>query len=387
MAFASAGARVKAGSLHVSDSAVARVLNELNYLRSNHSDVMEAETDARGAFDSALKNHEKLKVQIDEKKAANDNYQKQVEDLLAQKLSLQANLSAAGEPQKQRKATSWLRIWKSTKNLFFFSLSLQRTLVWSARLDGLLTTHPAISIPQLNPVWRRTGTTAGPTALVATRTWLWLITQMSRCVWLKKQNLNGVNCHPSLFASLEICERHNREHVRWFPWRHVLARPERRSDRGPVGLGQWCHWSGEQVRVLPNYMHRFISCLFFYLFLMGWILLRYWMDGEPNNHGHRGEDCVTTAFSLTFPWKTRNDLNCQTQKKFWICEMAARKAAWNYYFFASETNSNTVDWLGPKTISQLHLTAICLGAAWMWWRCINNQMMISHQFYNKPSDC
>lgn len=124
MAFASAGARVKAGSLHVSDSAVARVLNELNYLRSNHSDVMEAETDARGAFDSALKNHEKLKVQIDEKKAANDNYQKQVEDLLAQKLSLQANLSAAGEPQKQRKATSWLRIWKSTKNLFFFSLSL-----------------------------------------------------------------------------------------------------------------------------------------------------------------------------------------------------------------------------------------------------------------------
>lgn len=103
VAFASAGVRVKAGSLHVSDSAVARVLNELNYLRSNHSDVMEAETDARSTLDSAVKNHQKLKVQIQEKKAANDNYQKQVEDLLMQKLSLQANLSAIGEPQSTQR--------------------------------------------------------------------------------------------------------------------------------------------------------------------------------------------------------------------------------------------------------------------------------------------
>lgn len=105
---ASAGARVKAGSLHVSEPAVARVIDELNYLRSNHSDVMEAETDARSALDSASKNHEKLKGQIEEKKAANKDYQKQVEDLLGQKLSLQANLSAAGEPQStRRKPVHW----------------------------------------------------------------------------------------------------------------------------------------------------------------------------------------------------------------------------------------------------------------------------------------
>lgn len=83
----------------MSDSAVAKVINELSYLRSNHSDVMEAETEAKSALDNALKNHKQLKVQIAEKKTANDNYQKEVEDLLEQKLTLQANLSAAGEPQ------------------------------------------------------------------------------------------------------------------------------------------------------------------------------------------------------------------------------------------------------------------------------------------------
>lgn len=85
----------------MSDSAVARVLNELNYLRSNHSDVIEAETDARSALDSAQKNHQKLKVQIEEKKAANNDYQRQVEDLLVQKLSLQANVSTLGKPQSK----------------------------------------------------------------------------------------------------------------------------------------------------------------------------------------------------------------------------------------------------------------------------------------------
>lgn len=128
IAVASAGARVKAGSLHVSDSAVARVINELTYLRSNHSDVMEAETDARSALDSALMNHGKLKVQIDEKKAANDNYQKQVEDLLGQKLSLQANLSAAGEPQstQMRHVYQGFQNKSTDRHIFCFT---QRTLV------------------------------------------------------------------------------------------------------------------------------------------------------------------------------------------------------------------------------------------------------------------
>lgn len=95
--FTSAGAKVKEVSLHVSHSAVAKVLNELDDLRSNHSDVMEAEAEAKSALDSAIKNHNQLKAQITEKEAANENYQKQVEVLLKEKSALQANLSALGE--------------------------------------------------------------------------------------------------------------------------------------------------------------------------------------------------------------------------------------------------------------------------------------------------
>lgn len=96
----------------MSDSAVARVINELSYLRSNHSDVMEAETEAKSTLDTALKHHEQLKVQIAEKKAANDDYQKQVEALLEQKINLQANISAAGEPQSTQSQPVHFRISK-----------------------------------------------------------------------------------------------------------------------------------------------------------------------------------------------------------------------------------------------------------------------------------
>lgn len=100
--FTSAGARVKEVSLHVSHSAVAKVINELDDLRSNHSDVMEAEAEAKSALDSAIKNHNQIKAQITEKEAANENYQKQVEVLLKEKSTLQANLSALGELHSTR---------------------------------------------------------------------------------------------------------------------------------------------------------------------------------------------------------------------------------------------------------------------------------------------
>lgn len=100
--FTSAGARVKEVSLHVSHSAVAKVINELDDLRSNHSDVMEAEAEAKSALDSAIKNHDQLKAQITEKEATNENYQKQLEVLLKEKSTLQANLSALGELHSTR---------------------------------------------------------------------------------------------------------------------------------------------------------------------------------------------------------------------------------------------------------------------------------------------
>ncbi|KAM7375777.1 hypothetical protein PAMP_005549 [Pampus punctatissimus] len=50
---------------------------------------------------------------------------------------------------------------------------------------------------------------------------------------------------------------------------------------------------------------------------------RYWMDGEPNNGGHAGEDCGAAIPSSFNPWKTRNDDNCQSLLS-WICEIPPR---------------------------------------------------------------
>lgn len=161
---------------------------------------MEAEIEAKSALDNALKNHKQLKVQIAEKKAANDNYQKQVEVLLEQKLTLQANLSAAGEPQNTQGQPVHFRISKGNTDLY--SCFYQMTLAWFVHLGGSLTTHPATSFPSLNPALKRTGQIAGPTVPVATRTWLWSITRRSR--WDLRntyQNLNFpimVNFSPSL---------------------------------------------------------------------------------------------------------------------------------------------------------------------------------------------
>lgn len=48
---------------------------------------------------------------------------------------------------------------------------------------------------------------------------------------------------------------------------------------------------------------------------------RYWMDGEPNNHGLEGEDCVCIIYSSQTPWKTWFDAKCNDHKLHWICEM------------------------------------------------------------------
>jgi len=51
---------------------------------------------------------------------------------------------------------------------------------------------------------------------------------------------------------------------------------------------------------------------------------RYWMDGEPNNHGAHGEDCGVVVYSSDNPWKTRFDGGCHKFKIHWICETPSR---------------------------------------------------------------
>ncbi|XP_044231950.1 CD209 antigen-like protein B [Thunnus albacares] len=87
-------AKVKEASLQVPHSAATELINELNYLSSNHSNVIEAEEEAKKALEAAIKNHEQLKLQIEQQKTINDGYQRQMEALRTEKTNLQTNISA-----------------------------------------------------------------------------------------------------------------------------------------------------------------------------------------------------------------------------------------------------------------------------------------------------
>lgn len=91
------GAKVKEGSLHISNPAVTQLFSELDYLRSNHSDVIEAEEEAKKALESAINNHKEVKVKIEQLKTVNDGYQKQMQALQVEKANLKSNVSALGE--------------------------------------------------------------------------------------------------------------------------------------------------------------------------------------------------------------------------------------------------------------------------------------------------
>uniref|UniRef100_A0AAZ1WZB6 C-type lectin domain-containing protein n=1 Tax=Oreochromis aureus TaxID=47969 RepID=A0AAZ1WZB6_OREAU len=64
------GAKVNEGSLHISNPAVTQLFSELDYLRSNHSDV-----------------------KIEQLKTVNDGYQKQMQALQMEKANLKSNIS------------------------------------------------------------------------------------------------------------------------------------------------------------------------------------------------------------------------------------------------------------------------------------------------------
>lgn len=61
--------------------------------------MLEAEEEAKNAFDSVLKNHTELKLEIEKKKEINDNFQRQLDVLQEERKNLQANVSALGETE------------------------------------------------------------------------------------------------------------------------------------------------------------------------------------------------------------------------------------------------------------------------------------------------
>ncbi|XP_067336355.1 C-type lectin domain family 4 member E-like [Channa argus] len=240
-------ARVKDGSLHISHSTVTQLINELDYLRSNHSDVIEAEEEAKKALERALKHHQQLKEQIVQQKIISDGYMKQIETLRTEKISLQSNISAL-EGTCGRCLPGW-SLHNSSCYFFSYVESSTEKKNWpDSRAD--------------------------------------CITRGSDLVVIDNQE-------EQTFVSDSI---ENMVSGRRF-WENGFW----------IGLtdteteGTWI-WINNVTEVEQ----------------------RYWIDGEPNDVGHRGEDCGLVVHSTENPWKTRYDANCDDTKRHWICEVTSK---------------------------------------------------------------
>ncbi|XP_024125085.2 CD209 antigen-like protein C [Oryzias melastigma] len=81
-------------SLKDSHSAALKLIGELTDLRSNHSDLIEAEEKAKKDLQMKIQDRVKLKEQIQQQTVLNENYQKQIQALQTEKEKLQANITA-----------------------------------------------------------------------------------------------------------------------------------------------------------------------------------------------------------------------------------------------------------------------------------------------------
>uniref|UniRef100_A0A665WFI3 C-type lectin domain-containing protein n=1 Tax=Echeneis naucrates TaxID=173247 RepID=A0A665WFI3_ECHNA len=208
----SLGAKVKDGSHQVSHLAATQLINELDYLRSNHSQVMQAEEAAKKALERAVKNHKQLQAQIQQLITVND------------------------DGTCARCLPGWII---SNSTCYFFSEDSSKVKKnWpQSRADCLRRGADLVVIDspeeQSGYLHRNFGSWIGLTDVVTEGKWVWN---------------NNVT---------ELDER-------------------------------------------------------------------YWANGEPNNHGHQGEDCAITVYRASNPWKTRFDGKCNEFEMTWICEMPSK---------------------------------------------------------------
>ncbi|KAM4542822.1 C-type lectin domain family 4 member G-like [Odontesthes bonariensis] len=236
-------AKVKEGSLQVSHSAASQLISELSFLRSNHSDVIEAEEEAKRALEKAKSEHAQIKEQIEQLKTINDGYQKQIEALSAEKTNVLSNISAL-EGTCGRCLPGWVLL-NSSCYFFSYTESTTNKKDWQdSRADCIRRGSDLIVID--NPEEQK-------------------------------------------FVSDTIDSMRSGHDV----W----------SSGFWIGLvdteteGTWV-WINNVTEVEQ----------------------RYWMDGEPNDIGHLGEDCAVAVYSANNPWKTRYDASCSRRERQWICE-------------------------------------------------------------------
>ncbi|XP_038585553.1 uncharacterized protein LOC119910830 [Micropterus salmoides] len=239
-------AKVKEGSLQVTHSAATKLINELNYLRSNHSDVIKAEEEAKNALERAIQNHAELKVKIEQHKTINDEYHRKIEALQTEKTILQSNISAL-EGTCGRCLSTWILL---NSSCYFFSYTESSTVKknWpNSRADCISRGADLIVID---------------------------------------------NQEEQKFVSDSI--------------------ENMRSGRDVWQSGFWIGLTDTETEGTWVWINNVTE-----------VEQRYWMDGEPNNVGHLGEDCGIAVYSSDNPWKTRFDANCHQRERHWICEMTS----------------------------------------------------------------
>ncbi|XP_071355029.1 CD209 antigen-like protein C [Trachinotus anak] len=205
-------AKVKEGSLQVSHSAATQLINELNYLRSNHSDVIEAEEEAKKALERAIKNHAQLKVQIQQLTTINDGYQRQIEALRTEKTNLKSNISAL-EGTCGKCLSGWILF---NSSCYFFSYTESSTVIknWpdsradciSRGADLVVIDNPEeqkfvsdkIQNMKISSEWWLNGFWMGLSDTETEGMWVWInnVTEVEQRYWMigEPNDQNGEDC-------------------------------------------------------------------------------------------------------------------------------------------------------------------------------------------------
>uniref|UniRef100_A0A3P9LVW4 C-type lectin domain-containing protein n=1 Tax=Oryzias latipes TaxID=8090 RepID=A0A3P9LVW4_ORYLA len=243
-------------SLKVSHSAALKLISELTDLRSNHSDLIEAEEEAKRLVQMKIQDHVKLKEQIQELTVLNSDYQRQFEALLTDKESLQQIICLPGETCG-RCPPSWIHL-NSSCYFFSYTESSSNQKTWQdSRTDCIRREADLIVIDSPAEQVRRN----------------------------VKQRME----HSKL--------EHN-----------VL---KRKRSRFWIGLtdkvieGRWV-WINNVTEVEQRY------------WMDGEPDSSYSRYSSYSSDGFL-EDCVVTAYSESNPWKTRLDKICWN-RYYWICE-------------------------------------------------------------------
>ncbi|XP_030574818.1 CD209 antigen-like isoform X2 [Archocentrus centrarchus] len=192
-------------------NSVTQLFSELDFLQSNHSDVIEAEEEAKKALERAIKNHEEIKVKIEQLKNISDGYQKQVEALRTVKTNLQSNISTL-EGSCGSCLPGWILF---NSSCYFFSSTESSTVKknWHySRADCVRRGSDLVVIDdqeeqtfvsntikrlKTNPHQWTNGFWVGLTDIATVGTWVWInnVTEVEQRYWMDGEpNVEEENC-------------------------------------------------------------------------------------------------------------------------------------------------------------------------------------------------